>query len=256
MDSEPAAFYDELAEFYHLIFEDWDGSIARQAEILGPIIKSAIGSAPLTILDCACGIGTQAMGLAQRGHNVTASDLSQAAVDRARREAARRGLTIRFLMADMRDLSLIPLASFDVVMAADNALPHLLQPADLKTAVAQFASMLRAGGLLLITMRDYDALLESRPAIQTPAFYSSGGKRRIVHQVWDWEGDQYTLHLHMTIEAAAGWEAHHFASRYRAMQRAEVFAVLAASGFEKIEFLRAEETGFYQPIILARKAQE
>jgi len=29
-----ATFYDELAPYYHLIFPDWDASIARQAESL------------------------------------------------------------------------------------------------------------------------------------------------------------------------------------------------------------------------------
>ena len=76
--------YDDLAAYYHLIFENWDASIARQAAILGPLIETACGKSPLCILDAACGIGTQTIGLAMRGHAVTGSDLSQAAVARAR----------------------------------------------------------------------------------------------------------------------------------------------------------------------------
>ena len=66
--------YDELAACYHLIFENWDASIARQAAILGPLIESACAKKPLRILDAACGIGTQAIGLAMRGHAVTGSE--------------------------------------------------------------------------------------------------------------------------------------------------------------------------------------
>jgi glycine/sarcosine N-methyltransferase len=33
------AFYDDLAESYHLMFENWDHSIARHAAILGPILE-------------------------------------------------------------------------------------------------------------------------------------------------------------------------------------------------------------------------
>ncbi len=61
-------FYDDLAESYHLMFENWDGSIARQAAILGPILEQTLGNVSAYVLDCACGIGTQALGLAQRGH--------------------------------------------------------------------------------------------------------------------------------------------------------------------------------------------
>jgi len=39
------------------------------------------------ILDCACGIGTQAIGLAALGYCVTASDLSEGALAEAKKRA-------------------------------------------------------------------------------------------------------------------------------------------------------------------------
>ena len=51
-------FYEELADFYHLIFEDWDSAIERQAEILGHLLAVEIDGGSLKVLDCACGIGT------------------------------------------------------------------------------------------------------------------------------------------------------------------------------------------------------
>ena len=33
-------FYDQLSPFYHLIYEDWEASIARQAERLNCIIRA------------------------------------------------------------------------------------------------------------------------------------------------------------------------------------------------------------------------
>src|SRR5580658_8096801 len=86
--------YEPLADHYHLIFDDWGQAIERQARILNPLL--AAQGFPLKILDCACGIGTQALGLASLGHRVVASDLSRAAVSRATREAERRGLTFRW----------------------------------------------------------------------------------------------------------------------------------------------------------------
>lgn len=246
-------FYDELAEHYHLIFENWGASIARQAGILGPLIESAAGPAPLRILDCACGIGTQSIGFARRGHAVTASDLSSAAVARAKREAAQRELAINFQVADMRDLKEIETGSFDAAIAGDNALPHLIDDADLRQALLQIATKLRSRGVLLATMRDYDRLLQRRPTVQTPAFYSDGGLRRIVHQVWDWNEDTYALHLYLTLETGAGWESKHFVSRYRALKRTELNDALADAGFAEIRWLEPEESGFYQPIAMARK---
>src|SRR6266542_201436 len=84
------AFYDQLAPFYHLIFPDWEASIQRQAAAVDAIVRQRWGEARLDILDVACGIGTQALGLAALGHRVTGSDLSAAAIERARREAKGR----------------------------------------------------------------------------------------------------------------------------------------------------------------------
>ena len=40
------------------------------------------------MLDCACGIGTQALGLAAVGYEMEGSDISSGEIDRAQREAA------------------------------------------------------------------------------------------------------------------------------------------------------------------------
>jgi SAM-dependent methyltransferase len=251
--TDSATFYDDLAENYHLIFEDWDQSIARQAAVLGPIIESAAGPGPLSILDCACGIGTQAIGLALRGHAVTGSDASAGAVARARREAAKRGLRIDFHVVDMRELAGIADEAFDAAIAADNALPHLLNQAELAKALECIGAKLRKGGVFLATVRDYDQLLESRPVFQPPQFFSHKGLRRFVHQVWDWDGNEYTFHLYLTLEAAEGWAVHHYASRYRALRRAELTGALVNAGFVEIRWLEPSETSFYQPIVVAQK---
>ena len=81
-----AHFYDELADDYHLIYADWEASIRRQ----GDALDALIGQDRAVVLDCSCGIGTQAIGLALRGHRVTGTDLSPRAAARAAREATRR----------------------------------------------------------------------------------------------------------------------------------------------------------------------
>ena len=79
-------FYDDLAQWYHLMFEDWNRSIAYQGAVLGPILERHTGKKSACVLDCACGIGTQTIGLAQRGHIVVGSDLSRPAVARRPRK--------------------------------------------------------------------------------------------------------------------------------------------------------------------------
>jgi glycine/sarcosine N-methyltransferase len=245
-------FYEALAEYYHLIFEDWDRSIRRQAKVLDLLISRELPGQPLNILDCACGIGTQALGLASLGHHVVASDLSPAEVRRAEKEARMRALDIVFYVSDMTALKEVPDTRFDVVAALDNALPHLT-PDQLTRAIKAMASKLNSGGLFIASIRDYDLFLQQRPSVLQPAFFGSEGTRRIVHQVWDWiDAARYNLHLYITLEAHNEWKTHHFVSEYRCLKRQELSDVLQLTGFHEPVWVMPAETGYYQPLVLAR----
>src|SRR3954454_2871983 len=107
MADSVAGFYDGLAAEYHLLFADWDASVGRQGEILDRLIVGELGQGPHRVLDCSCGIGTQAIGLALRGHGVHGTDISPAAVERAQREATRLGVTLATGVADLRALDAV-----------------------------------------------------------------------------------------------------------------------------------------------------
>lgn len=248
-------FYDKLAGKYHLMFDDWPAAIARQAAVIGPRLEQAVGQASrrLKIADCACGIGTQAIGLAQRGHNVTGSDLSPAAIERARREALSAKLDIGFQVADIFDLAPIQETNFDAVVCLDNALPHLDSFERLCQAAAECRRILRPGGVFLASIRDYDRLIHERPAIQQPCFYGNGPQRRIIHQVWDWMDDlRYTVHLYITVQDKEGWQVHHYATICRALLRHELVSALQSAGFTAVDWIFPSESGYYQPMVIAR----
>jgi SAM-dependent methyltransferase len=245
-------FYEALADHYHLIFDDWDSAIERQATILGGLLGSQTSVYPLKVLDCACGIGTQAIGFAAMGHRVVASDLSPAEIKRAQYEAQCRSLSISFYVSDMTSLREIAEDEFDVVAALDNALPHLTI-AELGEAARAIAAKLKPQGLFIASIRDYDRLVLQKPTIQEPAFYGAQENRRIVHQVWDWIDDtRYVIHLYITAKSDREWVTHHFVSEYRCLLRDELSDVLRNAGFREIDWLMPSESGFYQPLVLAR----
>ncbi|ETX05094.1 MAG: hypothetical protein ETSY2_25015, partial [Candidatus Entotheonella gemina] len=149
-------FYAALTPFYHLIYPNWEESVEHQAAMLDALIRDYWGHGVQSILDVACGIGTQCLGLAQRGYQLTASDLSSEEVMRARAEAAKRLLSINFSVADMRDAFRHHAQQFDLVIACDNAVPHLLSDEEIGMALQQFYACARPGGGCLISVRDYE----------------------------------------------------------------------------------------------------
>src|SRR3954471_6818950 len=97
---EPPEFYDGLAPDYHLAYGgQWDAAVERQGAALDRIIRAALPEAQ-DVLDCSCGIGTQAIGLALRGYRVHGTDISAGEVERARTEAQRLGAELTFGVAD------------------------------------------------------------------------------------------------------------------------------------------------------------
>ncbi|WEO97722.1 class I SAM-dependent methyltransferase [Streptomyces sp. FXJ1.172] len=254
-------FYDELAEDYHLIYPDWEASVRRQ----GAALDALIGRAGAAVLDCACGIGTQALGLALRGHRVVGTDLSAGAVARARREAGRLGAGLVTAVADMRQL---PLADgrFDAVVCADNGLPHLLTEGDVRAALAEMRRVLRPGGRLLVSTRRYDDLLRDRPASTPPQVHepADGTGRTVTFQLWHWheDGEHYDLE-HFQLLPGQGeqgeqgeqqeWRVRVRRCVYWALGRDRLAGFAAAEGFADIVWLMPEETGFFQPLLMARR---
>jgi SAM-dependent methyltransferase len=248
-------FYDELAASYHLIYADWDASVRRQGQALDRIVREALGDGSWSILDAACGIGTQAIGLALAGHRVRGTDLSPAAVTRAADEARRWDVALDLGVADLRHLDQHVEGTFDVVIACDNALPHLLTDAELHQAAAGIRAKLRPGGLFIGSTRDYDAIVLERPRATSPQVVDDSAGRRISFQVWDWSADgrTYELNLFLVRQQADGWHTDSYSATYRALQRSELTATLEAAGFADVRWRMPPESGFFQPIVLARR---
>ena len=152
-EESPAAFYDGLAGEYHAIYDDWWAGAQWHAGIVDKVLQSAGVDRGSDVLDCACGIGTQALGLAHLGYKVTGTDISANAIARAEREAAARAIDVTLAVADMRSVQEVQPGPFDAAICCDNALPHLLTDADLDRALLSIRRTLRAGGVFLASAR-------------------------------------------------------------------------------------------------------
>jgi SAM-dependent methyltransferase len=257
MTDEVRDFYNALADDYHLIFADWEASIIRQAGELDKLIADQLGPGAKDALDCACGIGTQTIGLARLGHRVHATDLSPRAVARLGHELEQRGLTAETGVADLRTLDTDVVGDFDVVLALDNALPHLPDLADLDRAVAGMAKKLRPGGLFMVSTRDYDLLRVERPRADLPRPIDGPDGRRITFQVWDWaeDGSSYRLQQFIVRAEGTGWRTECYESRYTAFTRADLNGAAERAGLDAIQWLKPDVSGFFQPLMLARKPE-
>lgn len=256
-------FYSKLVADYHFIFADWRKSVLAQSGALDRLIRQHTrncGADGCPLLDCACGIGTQAIGLALRGYRVHASDLSAEAVARAQAEAQRLRAAedMTFAVADFRALEQTEAGPYCAVIACDNALAHMLTLADLERALRSMWSKVAPGGVLLVSIRDYDRLLVEKPRATLPAVTDDAQGRHVSFQVWDWDDRDpiYRLSHFILSDAGGAWQTACAMTALRAWQRAEISAAAAELPrlAETVWHLPGGSDSYYQPILVASKA--
>jgi SAM-dependent methyltransferase len=115
----------------------------------------------LEVLDLACGHGRIANALAERGARVTGLDATPLFLERARRDAAERGVEVDYVEGDMRSL---PWSErFDRIVNWFTAFGYF-DDADNRGVLGEAHRALRPGGRLLIETSNRDRVLhEFRP---------------------------------------------------------------------------------------------
>lgn len=240
-----------MTDLYHLIFLDWDRSIELQATQLCGIIQQEWPAAE-TVLDVSCGIGTQAIGLAKRGFSVTASDLAERAVGRAKIEAQRRGVEIDFTVCDMKAAHTHHQRQFDIVLSADNSITHLLTDDDLLLALRQMHSCTRPGGGCLLTVRDYDREERGTGLVKSYGVREENGKRYIIFQVWDFDDQVYDLSMYFVVDDGTLCPpvTHVMRTKYNAVGTDHLMSLMREVGFISTERIDGR---FYQPVLIGRR---
>ncbi len=177
----PETGYDTIAAVYEYLVPDEllspRGSADAFAEHVAPGAR---------VLDCACGTGTLAVGLALRGHEVVATDASAAMVARTQRLAAANGMSVE---ASQCTWEALPergwQATFDVVLCVGNSLPHASGRAGRRAALHAMAGCLRAGGLLVVTSRTWEQVRADGTRLQIgERLVERGGRRGLAIYAW------------------------------------------------------------------------
>lgn len=246
-------FYAGLTPLYHLIYPDWEQSTQRQARDLDSLFRELWGEGVRSLLDVSCGIGTQAIGLAQLGYDVTASDLSPEEVERARLEAGRRDLSIAFSVTDMRESFTHHARQFDVVFSCDNSVPHLLTDEAILMAFKQFYQCTRPGGGCVVSVRDYAKEDLSKQQVKPYGIREQDGIRWLLWQVWDPHGLTYDVTMYFVEDRGdPECRTHAFRSTYYAIGIPRLMELMSDAGFDDVQRM---DNRFFQPVIAGtRKA--
>lgn len=225
--------YDPLVHDYHWLVSDallsGESFIARHRPLLSALPLDA------RVLDCACGIGSDAIGLARAGFQVTASDSSAAFVAEAERRAQAVGVTIRFAVCQWDNLPQRFAAPFDLVLCVGNSISHALNHAALVRALSGMHAVLKPGGSLLVDTRNWEKSRREQPRMEVAERVVEREEMRCVPiYLWQYESEwDATHHVEMLLifERVGQVSARRYVLSYRPIRYEELLGCLQEGGF-------------------------
>jgi glycine/sarcosine N-methyltransferase len=183
--------YTDFAADYEWLFAD---DVVGSSPVPGA--TSAAGRDPLDaalatlapgapVLDCACGIGTDALALAQRGFKVTATDGSSSMVARAGERLAASASQVTVLQSLWQDLPDKLTERFDLAICLGNAIVHTGSAPAMVESLESIRDVLAPDGKLIVDSRNWELMYSSWPRIITaPQVRERRGVRCTSLYIW------------------------------------------------------------------------
>lgn len=142
--------------------------------------------------------------------------------------------------------------SFDVVLSFDNSLPHLLTDADLLAAFREFPSVLRPGGIVLCSVRDYERIDRAETSTHPYGTRWRGGVEYRLRHDWTWrDAAHYDATMVIEEKRADEWrEVVRTTMTYYAVAIARLMELMSEAGFVKV---RRDDAALYQPVLIGHR---
>ncbi|MDT5220628.1 MAG: hypothetical protein QOF15_2733 [Mycobacterium sp.] len=188
------AGYRALTDVYEWLIPDHkltpDGAVGAVSDLVKSLPPGA------RVLDCACGTGQLAVGLAALGLDVVASDASPGMVRRTQELADQEGVSLNTFEATWDELpDHLDASTFDVVFCVGNSLGHAEGASGRLSALASMARLLNPDGRLVLTSRTWERIRDGGSRIEVwDRLTRRNGRDAVVMYQW---------------QIAATWEQEH-----------------------------------------------
>ena len=180
---------------------------------------------PKKVLDVCCGTGTMCELLVDEGMAMAGFDLSGPMIEEARRKAARKGLEIRYEVADARTVEMGD--EYEAAFSFFDSLNNILEPEGVFRSFQRVAAHLPSGGSWIFD-------LNTAYAFEEEMFdQRSGGRSKLRY---DWKGtyDKASRIITVDMKFWRDGEAFSEVHRQRAHPKDEIVAMLAEAGFGEV----------------------
>ena len=120
--------YETFAFYYDSLTQNVNYD--ERAEYFDRLIQTFLHSSGNVLLDLACGTGTMSEKMTKRGYDVIGVDYSDSMLNQALEKKLEKGLSIQYVMQDMRELELF--GNIRAIVSVCDSMNYILEPEDLK----------------------------------------------------------------------------------------------------------------------------
>ncbi len=145
MKTEKTEIYSVLAHLYDTLMKDVDYEM--WADFIDEIIQTHHPD-PVDVLELACGTGAISLHLETfKEYNLTATDQSDAMIEKARQKAEKQEAEIQFAIMDFTNIN--SKKSYDIIFSVFDSVNYLLEKEDILKMLEGCWEILKPGGLLI-----------------------------------------------------------------------------------------------------------
>ncbi len=138
---------------------DWDGRAQTEGDFFIQVLRN-YGCE--SVIDAATGTGFHSVQLLKAGFEVASVDGSPQMLAKAFANARDHSLILSTVHSDWRWLSRDVVGRYDAIICLGNSFTHIFSEHDRRRTLAEFYSLLKHDGLLILDQRNYDALLDGK----------------------------------------------------------------------------------------------
>lgn len=236
MSSVP--LYDRFSQNYDL-FITWDSRLEDEAPFFEDLFAA---NNVRSVLDVGCGTGMHPVMFAKWGLKVCGADLSEPMIAKAKANAKKAGVKIRFVRSGFEELPTAFPTPFDVVTCLGNSLPHVLTDKELLATLEAFHAVLRPEGMLVIHNLNYDRLEARKQRFLNPKHAHRGERDFLFLRFFDFpersrttKSQPWTFNVVTLMQEDKQWRLHMEATEHRPLKQKELATLMGKAGFEGIQ---------------------
>lgn len=231
--------YEHLAPVYDY-FVNWKSRLAYELPFLiNEISRLSENPQELKVLDAACGTGRHAIALANEGFQMSGADLYPEMVSQAQANAFAADQNLNLKTVGFGNMfKAFNSDQFDAVLCLGNSLPHVQSQKELAQALADFAALVKPGGIMILQSRNFDRVVKYKLRWMDPQAVDESNKHYIFYRFYDFLPNgliQFNI-LTLSRGVSQDWQSELDATLLYPTQSEQLLEEITKVGFEEVRF--------------------